>query len=167
MTGDDVSDLSLTAPLVQRRQFRVLVAVGSVAIVLAGLGTQFALHRESPVPAPALTPSAAFAVLGDPQQEVDVVHVDGVARGFRSETTRYLGLGPRGAYYLGLNLTGDVCLITLDDGLGAGCSGLPSEPGVVMTEDGAGGRDVALVTDGYAPGQGWRAVSENFLVRDV
>ena len=151
-----------------------LLVLGSIAVVAVGLSTQALLAHADRAPAPAAEqPRAAFAVLDAPQTARDVVGYDRLRYSVDPATTRYLGEGPLGTYYLGVGLTGDACLITtatVDGSLAAdaGCTSLTTGArGVVLEAKGPGVAEVALVADGYDVPAGWHAVSGNLVVRDT
>jgi hypothetical protein len=170
---DDVDTPPAVGSPLRTRQVRLLLGAGAAALVLASVGTHLAL-RDSDEPAPPpLAPTAAFALLGQAQQPRDVVDAAGVKYTVHPETTRLLGEDDLGrVHYLGVGLTGDVCMLTPRDHEGttvvdAGCGPFPSATGdTVMQLDGPGDHDVSLVADGYRLQDGWRAISKNLVTED-
>lgn len=159
-------DLALTPAAIRRRQLKVLLGVGTAAVVVAGIGTQLLLHRSPEPAAPALAPSTAFSILAAEQQPADHLDVPDVQYAVDPSTTRFLAENAQGKHYLGISPTDLVCLYTLDETLSAGCTQMPSSTDrVVLTSEGPRDADLELVPDGYVPREGWTAIGPNLLVR--
>lgn len=153
-----------------RRSTWLLIAGGAL-VAAAGTFAQADLSRAAQTAPAPLAPGAASSVLAAPQSPRDVVDDPRVPRLVRPETTRYLGTTSLGPQYLGIGTTGDVCVLTLREDGGeivpdTGCATFPSDDLTAALEmSGPGGRDVALVPDGYEHDASWTAIGPNLLVR--
>lgn len=172
MIDTDVLDTPSAVNTSRGHQVRLLLAVGAGALVLASVGTHLALRESDEPDPPPLAPATAFAVLGQAQQPRDVINALGVKDTVRPETTRLLGIDTLGrVHYLGVGITGDVCMLTPRHHQGktvvdAGCVPSPSATGdTAMQLDGPGDHDVSLVADGYRLQDGWRAIGKNLVTR--